>query len=56
MEEEKKVSDESIVEEAKGETPEETTTEEGTETQETKETKAKNQLGQGWKGYSTDQG
>ena len=41
MEEEKKVSDESIVEEAKGETPEETTTEEGTETQETKETKAK---------------
>ena len=27
MEEEKKVSDESIVEEAKGETPEETTTE-----------------------------
>ena len=31
MEEEKKVSDESIVEEAKGETPEETTTEEGTE-------------------------
>ena len=41
MEEEKKVSDESIVEEAKGETPEETTTEEGTETQETKETKTK---------------
>ena len=41
MEEEKKVSDESIVEEAKGEPPEETTTEEGTETQETKETKAK---------------
>ena len=40
-EEEKKVSDESIVEEAKGETPEETTTEEGTETQETKETKTK---------------
>ena len=39
--EEKKVSDESIVEEAKGETPEETTTEEGTETQETKETKTK---------------
>ena len=37
MEEEKKVSDESIVEEAKGETPEETTTEEGTENQETKE-------------------
>ena len=31
MEEEKKVSDESIVEEAKGETPEETTTEDGTE-------------------------
>ena len=29
MEEEKKVSDESIVEEAKGETPEETTMEEG---------------------------
>mgnify|MGYP002580273764 CR=1 FL=1 len=41
MEEEKKVSDESIVEEAKGETPEETTTEEGTETLETKETKTK---------------
>ena len=41
MEEEKKVSDESIVEEAKGETPEETMTEEGTETQETKETKTK---------------
>ena len=41
MEEEKKVSDESIVEEAKGETPEETTTQEGTETQETKETKTK---------------
>ena len=41
MEEEKKVSDESIVEEAKGETPEETTTEEGTETQETKETKTR---------------
>ena len=41
MEEEMKVSDESIVEEAKGETPEETTTEEGTETQETKETKTK---------------
>jgi len=41
VEEEKKVSDESIVEEAKGETPEETTTEEGTETQETKETKTK---------------
>ena len=36
MEEEKKVSDESIVEEAKGETPEETTTEEGTETQRNK--------------------
>lgn len=39
MEEEKKVSDESIVEEAKGETPEETTTEDGTEAKETKETK-----------------
>ena len=44
MEEEKKVSDESIVEEAKGETPEETTTEEGTETQETKETKTKKKM------------
>ena len=44
MEEEKKVSDESIVEEAKGETPEETTTEEGTETQETKETKTKKKI------------
>ena len=41
MEEEKKVSDESIVEEAKGETPEETTTEDGTEAKETKETKTK---------------
>ena len=41
MEEEKKVSDESIVEEAKGETPEETTAEEGTEAKETKETKTK---------------
>ena len=40
MEEEKKVSDESIVEEAKGETPEETT-EDGTEAKETKETKTK---------------
>lgn len=37
----KKVSDESIVEEAKGETPEETTTEDGTEAKETKETKTK---------------
>ena len=42
MEEEKKVSDESIVEEAKGETPEETTMGEGTEAKETKETKTKN--------------
>ena len=42
MEEEKKVSAESIVEEAKGETPEETTMEEGTEAKETKETKTKN--------------
>ena len=41
MEEEKKVSDESIVEEAKGETPEETTMGEGTEAKETKETKTK---------------
>ena len=41
MEEEKKVSDESIVEEAKGETLEETTTEDGTEAKETKETKTK---------------
>ena len=41
MEEEKKVSDESIVEESKGETPEETTTEDGTEAKETKETKTK---------------
>ena len=39
MEEEKKVSDESIVEEAKGETPEETTTEDGTETQRNKRNK-----------------
>ena len=41
MEEEKKVSDESIVEEAKGETPEETTTEDGTEAKETKTKKKK---------------
>ena len=41
MEEEKKVSDESIVEEAKGETPEETTMGEGTEAKAPKETKTK---------------
>ena len=41
MEEEKKVSDESIVEEAKGETPEETKTEEGTKAKETKTKKKK---------------
>ena len=41
MEEEKKVSDESIVEEAKGETPEETTMEEGTEAKKQKKQRRK---------------